>query len=197
MAVAVRSALPEVEVRKKLTPDDVEDMLMDGRLCWDDIFELDDGEIVELAPVHADHGSCESNILDPLLTFRRKAGGKVFPSSTGFMVGPNFRQLRAPDVSYIGPARVQESYPRFIHGAPDLAVEVLSRGQFTAAYAKPKVREYFEAGAQIVWLVDIPRQEVRVYRRDSDEITIMRGKAVLTLEPIISGFKLRVGDIFR
>jgi Uma2 family endonuclease len=197
MAVAVQPHCPDIEVRKKLTPDDVYDMLMDGRLSWDDFFELDDGEIVELAPVHADHASCESNILDPLLTFARKAGGKVLPSSTGFMVGPDFRQLRSPDVSYVAPARVQDSYPRFIQGAPDLAVEVLSRGQFTAAYAKPKVREYFEAGAQIVWLVDIPRQEVRVYRKDSDEITVMRGKAILTLEPIVVGFKLRVADIFR
>jgi Uma2 family endonuclease len=113
------------------------------------------------------------------------------------MVGRDFRQLRAPDVSYIGPARVQDSYPRFIHGAPDLAVEVLSRDQHTEAYAKPKVREYFEAGAQLVWLVGLDKQEVRVYRKDSDEITIMRGKAVLTLEPIISGFKLRVAAIFR
>jgi len=135
-------------------------MLMDGRLCWDDFFELVDGEIVELAPVIGDHGSGETNILTPLAVFSRKAGGKAFPSSTGFTVGQHFQQLRAPDVSYIGPARVQDSYPRFIHGAPDLAVEVLSRDQHTEAYAKPKVREYFEAGAQLVWLVDLNKKEV-------------------------------------
>ncbi|MDE3074139.1 MAG: Uma2 family endonuclease [Chloroflexota bacterium] len=54
-------------------------------------------------------------------------------------------------------------------GAPDLAVEVLSEGQHGEAYAKPKVREYFEAGAQLVWLVDVNRREVRLppqLRRD-------------------------------
>jgi len=191
------AAQPEVEVRKKLTPDDVYEMLCDGRLDPDAFFELDDGELIELAPVIGDHGAREVSISGPLYVFARKAGGRVFASSTGFMVGPSFRQLRSPDVAYIGPGRLQDSYPRFIHGAPDLAVEVLSEGQHGEAYAKSKVREYFEAGAQLVWLVDMRRQEVRVYRPGSDEITRMRGKATLTLDPIIAGFELVVADIFR
>ena len=47
------------------------------------------------------------------------------------------------------------------------------------------------------WLTSPWARTSRVYRRDSDDITIMRGKAVLTLEPIVSGVKLRVADIFR
>ena len=34
------------------------------------------------------------------------------------------------------------------------------------------------------------------YRPNADEYTILRGKAVLTLEPVAPGFKLRVADIF-
>jgi Uma2 family endonuclease len=100
-------------------------------------------------------------------------------------------------VAYIGPARAQASYPRWIDGAPDLAVEVLSQGQYGPAYAYGKIREYFEAGAQLVWLVDRRRKEVRVYQSGSDEYVIYRNDAVLTLEPIVPGFALSVTDIFR
>ncbi len=191
----VAHTLPAVEVRKKLTPDDVYEMQLRGEL-GDKGYELVDGELIEVPPAYGDHGIANVNVTYPLVTFARKAGGRVFDSSTGFMVGPDFKQLRSPDAAYIGPARVQPSYPRFVRGAPDLAVEVLSKGQHGEAYAKPKVREYFEAGAQLVWLVDLRRKEVRVYRPESDEILFLRRDAVLTLEPIISGFSLKVSDLF-
>ncbi len=185
-----------MEVRKKLLPQDVYEMVLRAELEPDKGYELIDGELVEVPPAFGYHGSTEVAISGPLFAFSQQAGGRVFGSSTGFMVGPGLRQLRSPDVSYIGPQRLQPSYSKFIEGAPDLAVEILSEGQHGEAYAKPKVREYLEAGAQLVWLVDCRRREVRVYRPDSDEFTILRGKGVLTLEPIVSGFSL-VADIFR
>ena len=136
------------------------------------------------------------DVIVPLRTFSRKAGGRVFDSG-GFLVGRDFGQLRSPDVSYWAPNREFVTAGPWIKGAPDLAVEVLSPGQFGEAYALPKIREYFDAGAQLVWFVDLPKREVRVYRPNATEYTIMRGKAVLTLEPIVPGFKLRVADIFR
>jgi len=187
--------VPAVETIRKLTPDDVWRMLETGELDWDDNFELVDGEIVEVLAASGDHGIVEMNIGFALKTFSNRAGGRVFGSS-GFTVGPNRRNVRAPDVSYIGPERAQDSYPKWVQGAPDLAVEVLSPDQHTDRYAKPKVREYLEAGAQVVWLVDPIKHEVRVYRPDADEYLIYRRDAELTLEPIISGFSLKVSDIF-
>jgi len=185
-----------VEVRKKLTPDDVWSMQERGELP-DKGYELVDGELIEVPPVGDEHGGTSADIIVPLGVFARKTGGRVYDSSTGFMVGPEYRQLRAPDVSYIGPQRVAPYTGRFIKGAPDLAVEVLSEGQHGQAYAISKIREYFDAGAQLVWFIDLRKQEVRVYRPAADEFAIMRGNAILTLDPIVSGFELRVSDIFR
>ncbi|MGH2366235.1 MAG: Uma2 family endonuclease [Chloroflexota bacterium] len=186
---------PAVEVRKKLTPDDVCRMQLSGELR-DKAHEPVDGELIEVPPTIGEHGKHAGNLAGPLWAFAQHAGGRIFDSSTGFMVSPGHRQLRSPDVSYIGPARLRASYPCFIDGAPDLAVEILSEGQHGEAYAKTKVLEYFEASAQLVWFVDLAHREVRVYRPESDEITILRRDAVLTLEPIVSGFVLKVEDIF-
>ncbi|MHB8618467.1 MAG: Uma2 family endonuclease [Chloroflexota bacterium] len=188
--------VPAVEIRRKLTPEDVFAMVDTGELDEGRHCELVDGELIDVAPASDSHGAGTVNILLPLGNFARKAGGRVYDSSTGFMVGPNFRQLRSPDVSYIGPKRAQAPKGAFIHGAPDLAVEVLSGGQRTDAYAKPKVREYLEAGAQVVWLVDLARREVRIYSAVSEDITVVRPNAVLTLDPIVPGFSLPVADIF-
>ena len=150
-----------------------------------------------MPPESADNAGIEANIIAALAHFARSAGGRAFSSSAGVMVGRDHRQLREVDAAYIGPARLQLAYPRWVDGAPDLAVEVLSQNQYGAAYARGKVHEYLDAGAQLVWLVDQRREEVRVYRPNSDDFTICRGEAELTLEPIISGFSLKVSDIFR
>jgi Uma2 family endonuclease len=194
MAVEV---VPSVEVRKKLTPDDVWAMMVQGELDkkgW----ELIGGEIVEVPPSEPADSETGLDIVVPLRAFALKAGARVFESSAGFLVGSDRRQLRAPDASYVSRERafILDSKP-WANGAPDLAVEVLSEGQYGRAYAHGKVREYFEAGAQLVWLIDRRRKEVRVYRANSDEYTIYRNDAVLTLEPIIAGFELKVSDIFR
>ena len=54
----------------------------------------------------------------------------------------------------------------------------------------------FEGGAQIVWLADPVKKEIRVYRPNAGEFTIYRREAVLTLVPVAEGFTLRVSDVF-
>jgi len=187
---------PNVETVKKLTPDDVLRMMLAGELNPDFNYELDDGELIEVPPAFGDHGSTSLDVAAEFRNLAKRCGGRAFDSSTGFLVGADLKQLRSPDAAYIGPARIQPSYPRWIEGAPDVAVEVLSKDQHTDRCARSIVREYFEAGAQIVWLADPVKREIRVYRPNSDEYTIYRRDAVLTLEPVVAGFILKVSDIF-
>ena len=186
-----------VEVRKKLTPDDVHRMLARSEID-DKGWELIEGELVEVPPSEPADSETGLDVAAELRRFAKQAGGRAFGADAGFLVGSDRHQLRAPDASYVsaGRASILESKP-WAYGAPDLAVEVLSEGQYGPAYAHGKIREYFDAGAQLVWLVDRRRKEVRVYRANSDEYTIYRNDAVLTLEPIIGGFELKVSDIFR
>lgn len=193
MAIETR---PSIEVRRRLTPDDMERMLLQGEL-EDGHYELIDGELIDVGAAGEGHGTTSAEIVGELILFARRAGGRVCTAETGFRVGRDFGDVRAPDVAYTGPARLQDRVEGYVQGAPDLAVEVLSQDQYGEAYARTKVREYFDAGGVLVWLVDRRRQEVRVYRRDVEDYVVLRGEAVLTLEPIIEGFRLRVADIFR
>jgi Uma2 family endonuclease len=85
MAVEVT---PSVEVRKKLTPDDVTAMIERGELdTHERWFELIEGEIVDVPPESGDANSAELNIGAPLWDFARRSGGKVFLASAGFLVG--------------------------------------------------------------------------------------------------------------
>jgi Uma2 family endonuclease len=190
-------AAPAVEVRKKLTPDDVWEMKCRGEIDPDLHWELIEGELVEIPPESMGNAGVGATIVVALGIFAREHGGKVFGASLGTAVGAERRQLREVDAAYVTADRLQASPGPWMNGAPDLVVEVLSRGQYGPAYARGKVREYIEAGAQLVWLVDARREEVRVYRPNSDEFTIYRNDAVLTLEPIAGGFELKVSDIFR
>ena len=52
---------------------------------------------------------------------------------------------------------------------PDLAVEVLSKGN-TKEEMERKLRDYFRAGTQIVWLIDPKKQIVDVYGSPTERV---------------------------
>jgi Uma2 family endonuclease len=128
MAVEV---IPSVEVRKKLTPDDVWKMVKRGELDtharW---FELIEGEMVDVPPSEPADSETGLDVAAELRRFAKKVEGRAFGADGGFLVGPDRKQLRAPDASYVSAARafILDSKP-WADGAPDLAVEVLSQGQ--------------------------------------------------------------------
>ena len=73
--------------------------------------------------------------------------------------------VRIPDLSFISRARL--AHHRLAHApilplAPDLAVEVLSEGNPPREMAR-KVRDYFDAGCGLVWLVDPRTRTAAVY----------------------------------
>src|SRR6516225_6022162 len=73
--------------------------------------------------------------------------------------------VRILDVSFItwdrlpGRESPREPIPDL---APDLAVEVLSEGNTKPEMAR-KVREYFDAGVRLVWLIDPRKRSARVF----------------------------------
>ena len=73
--------------------------------------------------------------------------------------------VRMPDVAFASwncfPDRKRPRTP-IPHIAPDLVVEVLSKGNTKAEMAR-KLREYFDAGVRIVWMVDRRKRTVHVY----------------------------------
>ena len=84
-----------------------------------------------------------------------------------------FRTLPSPR----GAASPIESGPsgRIPQLAPDLVVEVLSKGNTKPEMAR-KLREYFEAGVRLVWMVDIRKRTVRVHTAVDQSVLIKEGE---------------------
>jgi Uma2 family endonuclease len=106
-------------------------------------------------------------------------------------------QVRFPDVSFIGYDRIPEGadpatpVPDWI---PSLAVEVLSPGNTKAEMAR-KLRDYFEAGVELVWYVDPSDRTVRVYHSPEAVVTLTEADD-LDGEQLLPGFRLSIRDWF-
>jgi Uma2 family endonuclease len=106
--------------------------------------------------------------------------------------------VRLPDVSFIRWERLsdeavpQEAVPEIV---PNLVVEVLSQGN-TDAEMQRKRTEYFKAGVELVWIIDIEARTVDVYtslkkvKRHTTGDTLNTGS-------VIPGFTLPVDDLFK
>ena len=109
-------------------------------------------------------------------------------------IGPGL--VRIPDVSFIAwdtlPNRESPRDP-VPDLAPDLAVEVLSEGN-TRAEMTRKVREYFEAGVRLVWLIDHRKRTARVYSAPHRSV-LVRANQTLDGGDVLPGFTLVLADL--
>lgn len=108
------------------------------------------------------------------------------------------RQLRAPDAAFIKFERIPDPDPKFGQAPrwiPNLAVEVLSPGN-TAREMRRKLRQYFKAGVEMVWMIDPPTPTARIYRSltQFDELPT---DGVLRAPHILPGFELPLPELFR
>ena len=107
------------------------------------------------------------------------------------------KQVRVPDVSFLRWERFpNRAFPQeaIWSIAPDLAVEILSPGN-TKAEMDRKVREYFQAGARRVWLVDPLSRTAQVYTSPR-RFTVINEDGLLDAGNLLPGFELRLKDWF-
>lgn len=160
-------------------------------------YELVDGRVVELAPANEQHGNVAFNITGSFYIYSRQSGTGSGGVETGYRVRQDPDTVRGPDVSFNVRSReegVEYPLPRFVPGAPDIAVEVVSPSN-TAAEMERKVAEYLAAGSQRVWVAYPSRRSVVVHRADGAAITYT-GDDVITDEELLPGFSLPLADIF-
>jgi Uma2 family endonuclease len=106
-------------------------------------------------------------------------------------------QVRGPDVAFVrwerfpGGKMPTEPIPGL---APDLAVEVLSRGN-TEAEMQRKLHEYFAAGVRLVWYLDPEPRTVRVYTGPTEMRLLTEGET-LEGDPVLPGFRLLIREWF-
>ena len=128
---------------------------------------------------------------------QRTKSGYAFADNVGFKVDLPNRGSFSPDAAfYIGNLQMG-----FLEGAPIFAVEVRSEND----YGKPaekrilkKRADYFSAGTQVVWDVDLLSDDVvRVYRAgDAGNPKIYRRGEQAEAEPAVPGWVMPVDDLF-
>ena len=161
--------------------------------------ELVNGEIVRMPPTGDEPGYAGDEIFVSLREYSRSTGsGRAVSDNKGFRVHLPHRESFSPDAAfYVGPS----SGMKFFEGAPVFAVEVRSEGDY-GARAEMKIArkraDYFAAGTQIVWDVDLLSEDVvKVYRAgDPENPTIYHRGEIAEAEPAVPGWKIAVDDLF-
>jgi len=156
--------------------------------------ELDEGELITVAPESEDHGGLESEIGAILRNYVKLHGlGKVYGSSAGFRLRDD--TVRATDVSFVRSARVESLKSRgFAKGAPDLAVEIFSPSDSIRQLMR-KVKQYFAAGTHTVWIVYPETQEMQTLESTGAD-RLLQGDDPVEAPELLPGFSVPLSQFF-
>jgi Uma2 family endonuclease len=104
--------------------------------------------------------------------------------------------IRYPDLSFISAERLPDNLRINANFAPDLAVEIVSKGDDNYEIEE-KVIQYLKSYVRLIWIVHPVSQTVQVYRlKDGLKSEILIGDEELDGEDVIPGFKLKVKKLF-
>ena len=159
--------------------------------------ELVGGGLVVMAPAGGRHGEVAHTLaLFIGIHVRNRNLGRVFAAETGFVLRRDPDTVRAPDVAFVAAERLkaEETPTGFVEAAPDLAVEVVSPGDSTAA-VQDKVQDWLEAGARLVWVV-CPRTRSVVVHRPGHPVETLHAGDVLEGGSVLEDFAVPVRDLF-
>jgi Uma2 family endonuclease len=106
-------------------------------------------------------------------------------------------RVRIPDVSFISADRLPAGeFPTdaIAELSPNLAVEVLSKSN-TAKEIELKLRDYFQSGSQLVWIIQPKTQTAVAYTSSEDKRRVGKNQA-LDGGAVLPGFKLPLKSLF-
>jgi Uma2 family endonuclease len=161
------------------------------RLC-----ELIDGVLVE-KPMGMRESVLAAELIAVLLAFvRPRKLGLV--AGEGGMLQLRRALVRIPDVVYLAftslpGGRLPAGGAPLV--APDLAVEILSPSNTRREMVR-KLREYFEAGAKLVWYIDPDPRTVAVYVEPENPAALLTEQDVLDGGAVLPGFTLNLREYF-
>ena len=151
-----------------------------------------------MSPAGARHGFIAARLSLSIGAFAEAHDlGRIFAAETGFRLASDPDTVRAPDVAFIRGERatVVAREPGFPHGAPDLAVEVLSPSD-APSEVREKTAAWLEAGALAVMVVDPDAGTVTIDHRDGSR-TLFGSRDIVVLPDLLPGWSTAVADLLR
>jgi Uma2 family endonuclease len=161
--------------------------------------EIVNGEVVLMSPTGAAPNFAAGEIFASLREYsRRMRSGRAVTDNAGFKVSLPHRESLSPDAAFYT-GRV--SGMKFFEGAPAFAAEVRSENDYGPNAEREiarKIADYFAAGTQVVWDVDLLGEDiVKVYRAsDPNNPTVYRRGEIAEAEPAVPGWAMAVDELF-
>ncbi len=164
----------------------------------DGLYEVVDGQVVEKPEMGAFEMEIAGSLFLALENHARSHRLGKAQIEMLFLIDPTHALKRRPDVSFISIARwpIQTPAPQTSAWdvVPDLAVEVVSPTN-TAEAVLEKLEEYFQAGAQLVWVAYPRRRKVYVYESPTS-VRILQVGDDLDGGAVLPGFRLSLAELF-
>jgi Uma2 family endonuclease len=177
-------------VRTELTLDDLEQMPDDAMHR-----ELIDGELIELPPAEDKHTIIALNLYDSLQFFvKSRRLGRSYHEG-GYRVTTDRRNWIQPDVSFVNRERLgREAGNKYLTGAPDLAVEVISPSERPKdILAKRNV--LFQNGCKEIWIVRPKTQNIEIWTNPRKMDRELHKEETLS-SLLFDGWSMPVADVF-
>ena len=160
-------------------------------------FDLIRGELVCLPPTGGRHGELATELARHVANYVAAHGlGKVYINETGFVLAEEPPVVLAPDLAFVRSDRLppREDRVGFLRLPPDLAVEIVTPSD-RMTQVGANVDEYLNAGAPLVWVIELQRRRATVHRPGQSPLVLSEGDAFDGLD-VLLGFRLPVGRIF-
>ena len=191
--MSTAKTLPKGRIRRtRLTAEELLRLSDTGRR-----YELVKGDLYEMPPAGARHGSVAGRIFARLIAYvEANQLGEVFAAETGFILRRNFDTVRAPDASFVAKDRLPggELPAGYLELAPDLVVEVVSPTD-RPREVREKAEDWLRAGARLVWVINPATHSATVYQ-SPEVIEELSEDDNLEGEDVIPGFSCGIRDLF-
>lgn len=160
-------------------------------------YEIVDGILYMSPPPTINHQDVSGELFTRMRVFARDNKlGTVLAAPCGVRL-PTQPVPVEPDILFVQRERRHIIEERYIEGAPDLVVEVLSRSN--AEYDRTtKYAQYERAGVTEYWIVNYWDETVTVYNLVNDryELTYTFQKGETVASQVLTGFQIAIADLF-
>ena len=162
-------------------------------------YEIIDGELHVTTAPHIWHQVVVGRAYRALEDWSDSTGAGLTIPGPGVIISPTDAVI--PDVVWVSRERLASIMGEDgkLHGAPDVVVEVLSRGAANEERDRVTKRQHYGAwGVQEYWIVDRFARTVEVYRLSAGalEPAGMLGEGDELTTPLLPGFSERVRTLF-
>lgn len=152
-------------------------------------YEWNDGELIRFSGMKKKHLKLIKKLNRLFLTTQaHQNGGELICEQDVMLTGI---QLRRPDVGYFSNEQIENEE----EAIPAFCIEVISTHD-QINDVKKKIKEYFEHGVQIVWIILPDEAMVEIYTSIKD-VKICMGEDICSASPVLEDFKLPVNELLQ